>query len=123
VPFTPAARPTGAGLTQHKRISTADTNGVNLKGSAGQIYAIQVSNIHATDKRYLKLYNKASAPTVGTDVPVKTITLFPGQDFRLYWDVGLPFTTGIAYAITSWLADNDTGAIGANEVVLNIDYI
>lgn len=123
VPFTPAARPTGAGLTQHKRISTADTNGVSLKGSAGQIYAIQISNIHATDKRYLKLYNKASAPTVGTDTPVKTLTLFPGQSLTLYWEVGLPFTTGIAYAITSWLADNDTGAIGANEVVLNIDYI
>lgn len=122
-PLTPAARPTGAGLTQHKRISTADTNGVSLKGSAGQIYAIQVSNIHATDKRYLKLYNKASAPTVGTDTPVKTLTLFPGQSLTLYWEVGLPFTTGIAYAITSWLADNDTGAIGANEIVLNIDYI
>lgn len=123
VPFTPAARPTGAGLTQHKRISTADTNGVSLKGSAGQIYAIQVSNIHSTDKRYLKLYNKASSPTVGTDTPVKTLTLFPGQSLTLYWEVGLPFTTGIAYAITSWLADNDTGAIGANEVMLNIDYI
>lgn len=123
VPFTPAARPTGAGLTQHKRISTADTNGVSLKGSAGQIYAIHAYNTHATDKRFLKFYNKASAPTVGTDVPTKTITLGPGQDFTFYWEVGLPFTTGIAYAITSWLTDADSGGIGANEVVLNIDYI
>lgn len=122
-PLTPAARPTGGGLTQHKRISTADTNAVSLKASAGQIYAIQVYNTHATDKRFLKLYNKASAPTVGTDVPTKTITIGPGQEFRFYWDVGLPFATGIAYAITSWLTDADSGGIGANEVVLNIDYI
>lgn len=123
VPFTAAARPTGAGLTQHKRISTADTNGVSLKASAGQIYAIHAYNAHATDKRFLKLYNKASAPTVGTDVPVKTITLGPNNDFTLAWPTGLNFATGIAYAITSWLADNDSGGIGANEVVLNIDYI
>lgn len=123
VPFTPAARPTGGGLTQHKRISTADTNAVSLKASAGQIYAIHIYNTHATDKRFLKLYNKASAPTVGTDTPTKTICLGPGQDFTFFWDVGLPFATGIAYAITSWLTDADTGAIGANEVVLNIDYI
>jgi hypothetical protein len=39
-----------------------------VKASAGQVYSLFVSNINAA-VRYLKLYNKASAPTVGTDVP------------------------------------------------------
>ena len=38
------------------------------------MYVLTASNPTAT-AAYLKLYNKASAPTVGTDVPVLTITL------------------------------------------------
>jgi hypothetical protein len=117
---------TTGGLTMSKTISAASTNATSLKASAGQVYAIQVFNLNAA-ARYLKLYNKASAPTVGTDVPVKVI-LIPGNTagagaVMCDWSAGLAFGTGIAWALTTGMADADTGAVAATEIVVNIDYI
>jgi hypothetical protein len=115
---------TTGGLTLHKTISAATTNATNIKASAGQVYSVQVFNTNASP-RYLKLYNKASSPTVGTDVPVKTL-LIPGNangaGMVLNWDKGLTFTTGIAFALTTGIADTDTGAVAANEIAVNLDY-
>jgi hypothetical protein len=111
--------------TPHKKISAASTNATSLKGSAGTIGMITVSNINASP-RYLKLYNKASAPTVGTDTPV-LVFLIPGNAAGAgsnipIPDVGIAFTLGIAYALTTGVADSDTGAVAANEIVVNIAY-
>lgn len=120
---TPQPHTTG-GLTPHKAISAASTNATGLKASAGQVYGIQVFNLNAA-ARYLKLYNKASAPTVGTDTPVKVI-MIPGNTAGAgavsNWAYGVTFDTGIAYALTTGIADSDTGAVAANEIVVNIDY-
>lgn len=115
---------TKGGLTQHKTISAASTNATSVKGSAGQVYGVQVFNLNAS-ARYLKLYNKATAPTVGTDTPVKTL-LIPGNTagagLVLSWANGLEFDTGIAFALTTGIADSDTGAVSANETAVNLDY-
>jgi hypothetical protein len=115
---------TAGGLTMHKAVSAASTNATSLKASAGQIYGIQVFNVNAA-ARYLKLYNKATAPTVGTDTPVKTI-MIPGNTAGagavIAWPPGIAFGTGIAYALTTGIADSDTGAVAASELVVNIDY-
>jgi len=115
------ASPTSSGLTQSKTISAATTNATSVKASAGQVYGVVVSNSNAA-VRYLKLYNKASAPTVGTDVPVKTIMLPIGATVQLSWPTGLPFSTGIAFALTTGVADTDVAAVAADEHVVNIDY-
>lgn len=115
---------TSGGLTQHKLISAASTNATSLKASAGQVYGIQVFNLN-TSPRYLKLYNKASAPTVGTDTPVKVFMIpgnAAGSGIVSNWTNGVEFTTGIAYALTTGIADSDTGAVAASEIALNIDY-
>lgn len=115
---------TSGGLTQHKLISAASTNATSLKASAGQVYGIQVFNLNAA-ARYLKLYNKASAPTVGTDTPVK-VFMIPGNaagaGIVSNWINGVEFNTGIAYALTTGIADSDTGAVAASEIVVNVDY-
>jgi hypothetical protein len=103
------------------------TNATSVKASAGNIYKITLINAAATAK-FLKLYNKASAPTVGTDTPVWTAQLPPtavnGGSFDL--DFGaqpLYFSTGIAYALTGAAADADATALTAADVVcLNIAY-
>jgi hypothetical protein len=48
--------------------SAATTNATSSKTTAGNLYEITVSNPSAATV-YLKLYNKATAPTVGTDIP------------------------------------------------------
>jgi hypothetical protein len=115
---------TSLGLSVGKIISAASTNATSVKGSAGQVYGIVATNINAA-VRYLKLYNKASSPTVGTDTPVMTIPI-PGNTAGagIVIDIpqGLAFATGIAAAITTGVADSDTGAVAANEIVVSILY-
>ncbi|HRF11308.1 MAG TPA: hypothetical protein PLR37_04105 [Candidatus Accumulibacter phosphatis] len=103
--------------------SAATTNATSIKASAGSVYGIVISNTGGA-ARYVKLYNKASAPTVGTDVPVLTIKV--ATDDIVSIDVGtqgLRFTTGIALAITANAVDTDTTAIGASEVKVLMAYI
>lgn len=110
--------------TPHVTISAASTNATSLKASPGVVKSIQVFN-NAADERFLKFYDKASAPTVGTDTPIKVI-LVPGNAAGAGAVVSLPesilFTLGIAFALTTGMAHSDTGAVGANELVVNIDY-
>jgi hypothetical protein len=115
---------TSGGLSMHKTISAASTNATNVKASAGQLYSVQVFNTNAA-ARYLKLYNDSSAPTVGTDTPVKTLTIpgnTAGAGLVLNWDKGLAFASGIGFGLTTGAADNDTGAVAAAEIVVNLDY-
>lgn len=113
---------TGA-LTRHRLLSAATTNATSVKTTAGRVYDLHVFNNAATVK-FLKLYNKASAPTVGTDTPVETYPLAIGQMTRIsFEDIGNSFSTGIAYAITGAIADNDTTAVAVNDVVVNMLYV
>lgn len=118
------AAPTG-GYTPGKLISAATTNATSVKASAGTLGFLTVGNINAA-QRYLKLYNKASAPTVGTDVPV-LVFIIPGNTAGTGSNIPIPsaginFSTGLAFAITTGVADNDTGAVAANEITVNYGY-
>jgi hypothetical protein len=95
-----------------------------VKASAGQIGFIFAINLNAAI-RYLKLYNKASAPTVGTDTPIATLPIpasSTGAGFMLTIPSGVNFSTGIAYATTTGVADSDTAAVAANEILLFLGY-
>lgn len=118
------ARPsTSYGSSSHYQlISEATTNATSVKASVGVINWLSAWNNSDFDA-YLKIYNKASAPTVGSDTPVYTF----------YLPAGLPPTTivgtysdrlatGIALAITRLPAVADTTAVGASEVGVNINY-
>lgn len=103
--------------------SAASTNATSIKASAGTVYSIACSNINAAT-RYVKFYNKASAPTVGTDVPVLTIAVpTNGTVVVAFGAVGHRFATGIALAITGAAADSDTTAIAANDVKVLTSYV
>lgn len=116
---TPAA--TTGGATPLKVISTASTNPTSVKASAGTLFALVVTNTNAA-VRYLKLYDLAVAPTVGTSTPVLTIAI-PGNPAGAGVVVPIPncgiaFGTGIALALTTGAADSDTGAVAANEILV-----
>lgn len=74
--ITPVPSTSQGSATNAQYISAATTNATSVKTSAGVINSIILSNNGATG-RYFKLYNKASAPTVGTDTPVHTIFIPP----------------------------------------------
>lgn len=116
---------TGQGAsTYHRRLSTADTNLVNVKNAVGVINKMVLSN-NSASKRYFKLYNKASAPVIASDTAliVEVIELQPNETIAIPCGAfGSRLATGISYAITGAIGDTDTTAIGANEVIVNINY-
>jgi hypothetical protein len=91
----------------------ATTNATNVLGSAGTLYNLSISNPTAATV-YFKLYNKASSPTVGTDVPVITIPVAASTNVMPnLGSLGQRFSTGISYACTAAFAATDTAVIGA----------
>ena len=119
------ARATTGGLATVSRLasSAASTNATVAKSSAGRLYKVQAFN-NANNPLFLKIYNKATTPTVGTDTPIATLALPSKVKYDLDFDlIGLYCSLGISFAITANAADNDTTAIAAGDVVgLNIWY-
>lgn len=117
---TATVTPTSA--TNYNAVTTASTNAASVKSSAGNVFEITVSNPTAT-AIYVKLYNKASAPTVGTDVPILTIPVAAGTTVAMQFGaLGKRLGTGIAIAATAAAAATDT-AVAVAGVQINASYI
>lgn len=102
--------------------SAATTNATSVKASAGTVWSIICSNANAA-ARYVKFYNLAVAPTVGTSVPAFTIAIPASSTIQITGGSnGIRFGTGIALAITTGIADADTGAVAANEIKVATSY-
>jgi hypothetical protein len=98
--------------------AAASVNATSAKGSAGEVFRIMGNNVKASVV-YLKIYNKATAPTVGTDTPVLTVPIPASAVFNI--DVGgatgFYLGTGIAYGFTTDAADNGTTALSAGDIL------
>ena len=119
----PTITASSAGTSVSRLVSSAaSVNTTSIKAAPGTVYLVDGYNSNAA-ARYLKLYNKASAPTVGTDTPFLTKYLAPQSAFSIPVPAGLQFSAGIAYALTTAAADNDTGALTAGDVMaMNVVY-
>jgi len=114
------------GLSIYRSIDI-DESEEEVKATAGTVFGCWVTNT-ATSTRFLKFYNATAANvTVGTTTPVITIGI-PGNasdDISANFNAGahgINFGTAICVAATTGVADNDTGAPGANEVVVNVFF-
>ena len=115
-----SGRTTG-GLTLHRRLSTG-TDSTNVKNAAGQLFWGFVTNTNAS-ARYIKFYNSASAPTLGSGTPVLTFLVPPGSSgLQITAEQGLAFSTGIGYTLSTGAADADTGTVAASEIIVNLGY-
>lgn len=122
VSVVPSGVTAAPGFTSARIASAATTNATSVKASAGNLYSMELSNTSAAVK-FFKLYNKATAPTVGTDTPVHTILIPAGATLQLCWDMNPKrFSTGIAYAITGAKADTDATAVAADDVHGSMNY-
>lgn len=115
---TPA---TSGGLSIYRTIDL-DESEEEVKASAGQLFGWYLYNA-AASARYLKFYNATAAnTTVGTTAPVLTIPVAAGAAANVEFSNGIAFGTAISAAVTTGLADNDTGAPAANDFIINILY-
>ena len=101
--------------------SAASTNGALILTGTSGLQSFYATNTGAS-VAYVKLYNKATAPTVGTDVPEMIIPVpaaasgVPGVATLPIGFSGFRFALGLGIAITGAAADNDTTAVTAGQV-------
>jgi hypothetical protein len=113
------------GATNAARLpsAAASVNATLVRAGAGRVY--QINGVNAASGAtvvYIKLYDKATAPVVGTDVPVYTLACDGNKPFQ--FDLGgFQFALGIGYGLTTAAADNGTTALTAGDILgLNIAY-
>jgi hypothetical protein len=118
--ITTSGTPT-APATPYILNSAASTNGALILTGTSGLHAFYATNT-GTTPAFVKLYNKATAPTVGTDAPAMIIPVpaavagVPGVATLPIGHNGFRFALGLGIAITGNVADNDTTPIGAGQV-------
>lgn len=105
--------------------SAASTNGALILTGTSNLSSFYATNEGAS-AAYVKLYNKATAPTVGTDVPEMTFPVpaavggVPGVANPNIGFHGFRFALGMGIAITRNAVHSDTTAVGASEVKVKL---
>lgn len=97
--------------------SAASTNATSVFAGAAKVKGAVLTNVAAYDV-FMKFYDKATAPVVGTDAPVLTVKV-PTGGSPVNLDgvgAGLQFVSGIAFAITKLIADTDATAVAAGDL-------
>jgi hypothetical protein len=109
--------------TPYHYLSLASTNSTLVAGRQTALYNTTVINTTATIY-YLKLYDKATAPTCGTDTPVHTfpIPVTTAQPVIITTNTTpIGFNNGLGFCLTGLIADADT-TVAAVGVAINFDY-
>jgi hypothetical protein len=93
-----------------------------IKAAKGQIFDLHICN-QAAAIRYVKLYDKATAATA-SDTPVRTYAIPASTTIALpVTSAGIEYLIGIGIRGTTGVADSDTGAPAANDIVVNIGWM
>jgi hypothetical protein len=122
---TPVIAAPAVPATPYILSSLASTNGALILTGTSGLQAFYATNTGAA-AAYVKLYNKATAPTVGTDVPTMIIPVpaavagVPGVAALPIGFSGFRFALGLGIAITGGAADSDTTAVLANQVKVHL---
>lgn len=97
-------------------LSPATPAGAVVKGSAGKVVGIMLTNTSAA-VRSVKFYNAASV-TMGTTAAMFEVDIPVNGTYMFNLEGGIAFTTGIAWAVTSakGLTDNTATGLAANDV-------
>lgn len=90
--------------------------------SQHKIIAYQVFN-SSEDPLYVKFWDTATQPTLGSDTPVKTIMVPAGGGANMSYINGANFTFGIWWSATKNPAANDTTDPDSNTLIANVDYL
>lgn len=119
---TPDDLDVGAVATPYKKISAASTNSTLVQAGVVLVTWYYITNLN-TSYRFVKLYDKASAPTVGTDTPKVTLGIPGASSANVAFRNPLEFELGLGLGMTTGIGDSNTGAVAADEIVANLGYI
>ena len=114
---------TGGGSSNINIIAAAGTNAALLKASAANLVELYASNLTASFK-FVKLFNKSTAPVPGTDTPIRTYAIPPNSTIVLNTVAGARvFTSGLGIAITGGAAALDATPVAAADVIVGGTYV
>lgn len=123
---SPTATATG-GATPASILSANSTNATVVKNGAGTLYHISIQNTSTTALGYLIFFNTATTPTCTASpyygpvaIPYVGSTGNNGSGVIEDFAVGLNFSTGISYCITT--APAGTGSVAANAITGGLGY-
>lgn len=104
------------------KISAATNNSTSVKASATTVFGGSLCNTSGVVK-YVKFYNKASAPTCGTDTPFMRFLVPAGQCTPFEFPgPGAQFSAGFGYCMVTGLTDADNTAVAAGDIFLQVSY-
>lgn len=107
-------------------VVAATTNATSVKSSAGTLGGICFfPSENIAQPGCLKIYDKASAPIVGTDTPRLIIPSYSSAHNAgqlILPSAGLRFVNGIAIAVTYFTPITDTTAVSARAFAVNLIY-
>jgi len=118
--FTPTPATSGQGFLTYRKLDLALTGQV-AKNAPGKVFGWHISNANAA-VRYVKVYDQATAPDQ-TATPKLTLLIPAGGIAQISDQIGIDFPTGISLRATTGVADNDTGAPTANDIIANLYYL
>lgn len=113
------------GTTPFSLLAAATTNATLVKKGAGRLVSIFAVNVNAA-VRYIKFYDSNRVPDAGTGTPVRRYAIpasTTGLGFVLTPTVPMAFFQGLAFTMTTGVADTDATALTANDVILTLEYI
>lgn len=109
-------------LTQSLINTGSGQDATLIVGKSCRLYGIDCMNNHASNVYYIKLYDKATAPS-NSDTPVRRYMIpFGGGLVRLFDMVPLVFSSGLGFLISAGIADNDASNAPASTLLINIDW-
>lgn len=112
--------------TDTSRVASSSTSGnpTAAKATPALLKGVHSRNTSTSDVR-LKLYDQATAPTLGSTASLRKVLNLPAQSAAAYdFPAGIAFATGLAYCLTAGSSDTDTTTPAAGAITdLNLDFI
>jgi hypothetical protein len=102
--------------------NSANTNNAELINKGGTTVRSIVAFNAGGAAAYLKLYDTAAAPTVGTDRPVMVIAVPTVSTVTVPLKEGYRFALGLGIGMVTGAADTDNTAVAANQLKVNFVY-
>jgi hypothetical protein len=123
---TPLASSPCTGIPVH--IIAANSDNATLVAAGPHILlGAQLSGVGSAPA-YVKFYDKATAPTCGTDTPKKELaipaasTAANGGGSNVTVSLGTSFVLGLGFCVVTGIADSDDTAVAAATFNINFDY-
>lgn len=101
--------------------SAATNNAQRIQNKGTSLWALNCFNAGGA-AAYVKLYDKADAPVVGTDTPALVLAVPTVGNARLDLGQAMQFRNGLGIGIVTGAADTDNTAVAANQIKVALVY-